>query len=57
MKAEKRKVCGESLIVQVYGGGHRFACPACDRATWAGPHVLSFTNAAPPEDRKCRKTK
>ena len=55
----KRRVCGEDLVVQRYGGGVRYYCPYCgtDRDPGSVGHPVSrvwWTNGMPPEDRKCK---
>lgn len=48
--------CGAQLRVENYGGGVRYHCPYCDvrRNEYRIP-MAQWTNAAPPEDRRCNK--
>jgi len=50
------RVCGAPLVVEHYGGGLRYHCPECDvqcSADTGHMPTASWTNGAPPDDRRC----
>ena len=51
--AARAAECGSSLLVERYGGGLRHACPVCDADRTGHIPTISWTNAAPPKDRRC----
>lgn len=48
--------CGCKLVVQGYGGGVRYHCPACDVSGVVDGDLsfISWTNGPPPQRRRCR---
>lgn len=48
--------CEATVKVENYGGGVRYHCPSCDvrRNEYQMP-MASWTNASPPQDRRCTK--
>ncbi len=49
-----KKLCGRVLRVESYGGGTRYACPACDRGAMFKSPSLVWTNGRPPSSLTCQ---
>lgn len=52
-----KKRCNTKLVVECYGGGLRYYCPHCDLRHNGHTPVVIWTNAAPPANRKCRRSR
>ena len=52
------RTCKQTLVIQPYGGGHRYHCPVCDvRKNIYGLTMATWTNGEPASDMCQNKKK